>query len=513
MLKINTKVAAAVTSALALGGFATQASAAYVEPWNVTGTETFTVRLSGATAQDKGIVLLMRRICALGTMTRVTSGLQSVNICQADGTGSAPIAAGTTLVLYKNSVSGSGSGVNPVADKTTIPFLNLASLTQAQYTTPGTCTYSTTASTVDFADFQSYDCGTNAGVTNIAPDAGISDVEPALLGWVSGVNGAIDTFAGPQVIFGVPVSKNFRDALQTAQSSNLGGACVGSDSEACMPSLTFGQISSIYSGAMVTVNRLSDDAGVVIPNPAGSSAFEVCRRKNGSGTLASYRAYFLNEGCAKGVKGMVAGSDGDLSYAALPAGRIAEYGGTDRVIGCLNASHAVSKYAIGMASMENKPGSAYANTGRAAPFDNDTGNWGWVKINGYAPTLLNVAQSRYSFLYEATYQHRKAGNPGGALTGDPKTFFDLIVATNASAAVIKELNNAFIESSGSTLWYSGLIGRPTTPTAPSAAPAGKLTVAEVVANPVNTWTRAATGAPNSCNFPYISKETGLDMLQ
>jgi hypothetical protein len=255
MLKINTKVAAAVTSALALGGFATQASAAYVEPWNVTGTETFTVRLGGATAQDKGIVLLMRRICALGTMTRVTSGLQSVNICQADGTGSAPIAAGTTLVLYKNSVSGSGSGVNPVADKTTIPFVNLASLTQAQYTTPGTCTYSTTASTVDFADFQSYDCGTNAGVTNIAPDAGISDVEPALLGWVSGVNGAIDTFAGPQVIFGVPVSKNFRDALQTAQSSNLGGACVGSDSEACMPSLTFGQISSFPIPPVAPLSR------------------------------------------------------------------------------------------------------------------------------------------------------------------------------------------------------------------------------------------------------------------
>jgi hypothetical protein len=498
------KLATAVAGALAMVGVSSAASAAYFEPWTVAGSEPFPLRLAGATAQDKGLILLMRRICAAGTMVRVQGTTDSAMMCEANGTDSAPIATGTKVVFYKNSNGGSSRGVNPVADSTNVTFVNLGSLTQAQYTT--SCTITTTASTADFADYKNYACGSNLTTVNQVPDAGISDVEPSLLGWVSGVNGALDTFAGPQLLFGVPVSKNFRDALQTAQSSTLPANCVGKDSEACMPSLTSAQVAALYTGGVATVARFSDDSGNVLATPAGGSAVQICRRKNGSGTLAGTRAFFLNEGCAKGVKGFVSGLDGDANYTALP-GRIAEYSGTNGVIGCLNLSHALNKYAVGMSSVEFKPGTAYAATGRAGEFNNDAGNWGWVKIGGYAPTLLNAVQSRYTYLYEASYQHRTGG-----LTGDKKTLFDLIVAQNSSAAVIRELDNGFTQSSGADLWYSGLLGKPGSPTAPSASPAGKLTSAEVVANPVNTWTRAASGSPNSCNPPYIgNKETGLDL--
>ncbi|HKR46163.1 MAG TPA: hypothetical protein VJU59_41980 [Paraburkholderia sp.] len=507
-------IAAAVSSALALTAVAGPASAAFFEPWTVAGTETHTLRLSGATAQDKGIVLLMRRICSTGTMTRIQGTVDSAMLCEANGADSAPIAAGTKLVLYKNSNGGSSRGVNPVADQTTVTFLNLASLSQVQYQNTSVCTLTTFASTADFADYKEYACGASATTSNLAPDAGISDVEPSLLGWVTGVNGAFGAgypSAGPGLLFGVPVSKNFRDALQTAQAATLTprGCVVGSDTEECMPSLTKAQIASIYNGGIVPIARLSSDSGSAISTPTGATTISVCRRKEGSGTLASYRAYFLNEGCVKtaqAVKGFVAANaDGN---AVLPsvAARVNEYSATPQVIGCLNANHGAGKYAIGMASMETKVGSAYLNTGLAAPFDDDTGNWAWIKIQGYAPTLLNAAQSRYDFLMELSYQGK------GALAGDPKTLFDKLISTNSTATVIKELNTQFTHSN----YQSGFLGRPSSgsSTLPTAAPAGALTAAEVTANPVNTWTRAANGTPNSCQPAFLSsRETGTDMLQ
>jgi hypothetical protein len=508
-MKVKT-LTLAVVSAIAAGA-TVAANAAYFEPYDTTAiaSTTYKLTLGGSTAQDQGLILLMRRMCSNGTMTRVANATNSAILCEANGGDSAPIAAGTKMILYKNSTGGSGNGVKPVSNFTALPFLNLGSLTQAQYTTASVCTVTTVGSTADFADYKNYACGTSIGTANIVPDSGISDVEPSLLGWVDGVDGAIDTFAGPQVIFGVPVSKNFRDALQAAQ-----GKTVGSSEEADMPSLTKAQISSILDGGIITVNRLSSITGTQLSAPAGSPLFSICRRKAGSGTLASYNAYFLNTPCAKGVKTMTGGVDGNAAIPSVAA-QVNEYGATPQVIGCLNANHAANKYAIGMSGMESIVGSAYASTGLAAPFDNDTGNWGWVKVQGYAPTLLNVAQGKYDLVYEATYQHRKAGNAfGAALTGDPKTLFDRVVATNGSAPVIKELNNGFTQNAGGTTpWYTGLLGKPGTPTAPSAAPAGPLTVAEVLANPVNTWTRAATGTPNSCQPPFLSRETGLDMLQ
>lgn len=482
-----------------------QASAAYVQPWTITGAETHTIRMGGATAQDKGLALLMRRLCAAGTMTQVSGNKQTAYFCDANGVDSLPIAAGTKIVMYKNSVSGSGSGVVPVSNAQAIPFLNLASLSQAQYQTPATCTYSTTAGTPDFADFQLYNCGTNIGTTSVAPDAGLSDVEPSLLGWVAGTSGSLTVSAGPQVLFGVPVSLNFYRALQTAQGKAL------DDTEANMPSLTMAQITAIWTGGIATPNlHLSDINGVKLANATGAAAFQLCRRKNGSGTLASARVFFTKEGCAASVKGMLSGADGDATAPAFPAGRIAEYGGTTGVLGCLNLSHSSGRYAIGMASMETKPGSAY--TGDAF-WGTDAGNWRYIKIEGYAPTTLNVAQTKYDFMMEATYQYRAAGNTfGPTLTASQTAFFDKIVSTNSSAAVIKELNTQFVHLFG----QSGLMGKPSAgaPTAPSAAPAGVLTQAEVTANPVNTWTRQTGAAPNSCNpASIISKETGLNMLQ
>lgn len=189
------------------------AFAAYVEPWDLTGNESFTLRFAGSTAQDPGIVLLMRRLCANGTMTRVQGTRHSVIMCEANGGDTEPIPAGYRLVLYKNS-SGSVAGVLPVANQTTVPFLNLYSgvggFTQAHYQNSTICTVTTYASTANFADYKNYACGSSVPEANSTPDAGISDVEPSLLGWVAGVDNSFGTLSrGPGLLFGVPVSKIF----------------------------------------------------------------------------------------------------------------------------------------------------------------------------------------------------------------------------------------------------------------------------------------------------------------
>jgi hypothetical protein len=204
---------------------------------------------------------------------------------------------------------------------------------------------------------------------------------------------------------------------------------------------------------------------------------------------------------------MVGGVDGNAAIPSV-ASRVNEYSSTPQVIGCLNANHAAGKYAIGMASTESVVGNAYSGTGLAAPFDTDTSNWRWIKIDGYAPTLLNVAQTRYDFVMEVSFNSKNGLADNAGASSYPKSLFDVIVATNSSAAVIKEVNTQFVHSFG----QGGFMGRPSagSSTLPSAVPAGKLTAAEVVANPVNTWTRAASGVPNSCNPPFLSRETGID---
>ncbi len=516
-MNTNLKIAHGVAAALALAAVSAPAAAAYVEPYDLTGSEPYTVFLSGATAQDKGMILLMRRLCSAGTMTRVQAKIGTAThqsmFCEANGTDTTGITAATKIVLHKNG-GGSSNGVNSVADSLTVAFLNLSVLNATNITS---CTVTTVASTTDFADYKNYVCASSlVTASNVIPDAGISDVEPSLLGWTSGVNGALTVTAGPMLTFGVPVSKNFRDALQTAQSTKLGAGCVGSDSEACMPNMTKAQIAAILSGATAAVNKFADDAGVVMANPAGGGGLGLCRRKSGSGTLAGTVAYFLNEGCVKtaqAVKTIVSGSDGDTVLAASTtaaqavANRVNMYSSTNTVMGCLNANHTAGKYAIGMASMEFKPGTAYTGvTSPVSEFTADTANWGWVKVGGYAPTLLNTAQARYDFAFELSYQTRAAG-----LGANKATLFGLVKDTNLSALVLKELNASFAQSSGGNLWSTGLLAKPGTPTDPTGGAAGALLASEVDANPIAEWARSvATGTPNSCQPATPSKQTGLN---
>ena len=67
--------------------------------------------------------------------------------------------------------------------------------------------------TSDFAAYRNHTACNGEGRPAV-PRAGLSDVNPELVG---GVTAALTVKAQNQIVWGLPVSKNFRNALQTIQ--------------------------------------------------------------------------------------------------------------------------------------------------------------------------------------------------------------------------------------------------------------------------------------------------------
>ncbi len=150
----------------------------------------------------------------------------------------------------------------------------------------------------------------------------MSDVEPAL---VSGSNAGLTVRPQNQIIWGVPVSKNLRNALQAVQglvNSSVPHDDPSRDTQEAMPSLTRPQVGAIFSGRIGSWDQFADSAGVPLsrsnllaPGPpanadaAGSSpgAYRpaasqgskvfVCRRIASSGTQAAFEVHYLHARC------------------------------------------------------------------------------------------------------------------------------------------------------------------------------------------------------------------------
>src|SRR3569832_287987 len=124
-------------------------------------------------------------------------------------------------------------------------------------------------------------------------DFGVSDDEPASLKKAGAFTGAIPAglVAAPLNVttFGTPVTLGLRNALQDAQikSGALPASCtVGSETEACMPSLSKSQIASIFSGNLVGWG------GRGRGGPAGGGGGGGARRGGGAGARAAARSQF-----------------------------------------------------------------------------------------------------------------------------------------------------------------------------------------------------------------------------
>jgi hypothetical protein len=403
------------------------------------------IRIAGASALRLSVAAYAKEICN-------TSDFHIIWNSNSEGTGhraySCTLAVaqgnygiGTPVLIYKRDAGGSGQGVAPIAlaaDQTHMKVIQDATCT----TINGGDTPATDPAVPN------YIC-TGTETTGIKSDAGISDVEPALLqGTVNLPTGAVPLTASQlgnlngaplvQALFGVAVNKKAYRALQEAQGIiPAGGALLDMPVDqatwtaadiATMPSLSSAFVTGALTGQVIggTANTVPKKGwNAVIPLTVDANAItktmNICRRTEGSGTQAVSNAFFANNPCANsgttqyapaGVAGSSGNAEGTGSVVATVTNAapnlVQEGTSAGQVENCLleteNAVGAPDNIAYGIAVLGRE-----ANPRR-------TGDLGYryVKLDGVAPVRLQAKAGNYPLVYEATMQWNNLTVPAGS---------------------------------------------------------------------------------------------------
>jgi hypothetical protein len=283
------------------------------------------------------------------------------------------------------------------------------------------------------------------------------------------------------VIFGVPVTKALYEALQVAQ-----GKTVGLEDEDNMPSLSSSQINALITGSLKRWDNLVIDGvaltsypGVTPPTfdffpPANNNPLvHICRRVPGSGTQAQMNAVFANTPCAEGVA-PTSRAPGSPIFGPI----VVENSGSGDVDTCLIGKQNANKWAIGVQSLEN-----------------EKAEYNFVKVDGVAPTLKNVAENKYRDWVETSIQWRKESI--GGPSGDVLDILKKIASDASTPDSLDALNVTLVHGFGIGA-YLALNTNGHVPTYPHDD-----------ANPVTTATHAPLGVPNSCQPPVVNIKSEL----
>jgi len=484
--------------------------------------------ISGSSAQDEALENLIRlpagvagapALCEPGTLDvyRGTLGgtANRVFYCRSSRQ-VAGVKAGLRVAIYKSS-GGSGEGVTPVAGATPLPYLDLSKLPQTPTCQSGQAVKATT-------ELSAYVNHTGCdGASKLArPRAGLSDVNPELVG---GVSAPLTVRPQNQIVWGLPVSKTLRNALQTMQglvSSSVPHDDPMRDSEQAMPSLARTQIAALFSGAIRSWDQFYDSNGTPLtqsarlapglprdpdasgaspgayrPDSATGSTVYICRRIASSGTQAAYEVHYLRARCENNALAFLTPNDGSnltsggdvnrLVRIARPAGNVFAGVGTADVRDCLDAHSQFNRWAIGLLSTEN-----IGNNGNR--------KFRYVKVDGVAPTLLNAYLGRWSHVTEQSMQWRKSFDP--SLTNTPEGRIVEFLATNLGLPkVIAALNSGFVHSWG----QGGYLAPATSAFSPPKPP---VTAEALRLNPVGSLTMSL-GRLDACHEPVVIRPTGL----
>jgi hypothetical protein len=484
--------------------------------------------ISGSSAQDE----------ALQNLTRLNSGIVGApNLCEPgtldvyrgtiNGTANrafycrtshavSGVAAGLRLAIYKSS-GGSGEGVTPVSAGTPLRFIDLGKLAPA----PGCTDGEQVRATSDFAAYRNH-TGCDGPGRPAVPRAGLSDVNPELVG---GVTAALSVQAQNQIVWGLPVSKNFRNALQTIQGlvpSAVPHDDPSRDTEEAMPTLARAQVAALFSGAIRSWDEFYDSKGTPLtqssllglgpprdpeasgaspgayrPDRATGSTVYICRRIASSGTQASYEVHYLRARCENSAPGFVKPNDGSdltvggdvsrLVRVARPAGNVFAGLGTGDVRDCLDAHAQFNRWAIGILSTES-----VGNNGNR--------KFRFVKVDGAAPTLLNAYLGRWPHVTEQSMQWRHSFDTSLGTTNEGRVL--RFVAINLGLPrVIAALNSGFVHT-----WGQGGYLAPATSGFPPPPP--PVTADALRLNPVGSLTRSL-GRLNDCGEPIVVRPSGF----
>lgn len=391
-------------------------------------TNTVRLLVSGASALEISTQKAVAEMCDQASPTDGTKRtfFKSANgnayqCISRTGHASAPFATAHTMDIRKRNGGGSGIGVMNVEQSIATGFTDPASASCAA------------AGTVTFGGLV-WNQKTGCGEVNLVPDAGVSDVEPALFA----SQGYKGTLPAPTPIvaqvFGIPVNDKLYRKLQVEQ----GIAETSGFLPANAPSLTYAQVRSLFTGDYkdwTLVDADITDAG------NGTTAAKVCRRVPTSGTQSTINALFLNNPCGAGAFGGALNpadntlDDNTANNTSATAGSFAPTNpdgytvvmnsGAGQVDACLTDANVKGELAIGLLGTERLSG--------ATPSDDADGiadQWHYVKLEGVYPSVDNTISSAYDLFAEATFNRRASGYTADqvslmtklpALMGNPAT--------------------------------------------------------------------------------------------
>lgn len=394
------------------------------------------VRVGGASAQRLFIASYAQSICDPASFdvfhdvdgSKIGNNYRAYSCTLSKKVGNYNI--GTPILLSKTDKGGSANGVFPILDSAApglVPFINVSAATCVRTANP--------TPAIDILK-PSYTCGAN--VINVTPDAGVSDVEPAVI--VKPVNGGasqlttqLDVKAANLSLFGIAVNKTLYRALQEQQGIIAAGAAMvdvpadqgtwDASVYATIPSLPVSFVTSALagklSGSSTTQPGWDVVVGAAVDANVATKQVNVCRREVGSGTQAAAQMYFLANPVAVGTGLIAPQADNGVPVGANGALAVKADSSTGNLIAnCLTPVENQGGYALGIMSRENNP---RANGGNAV--------YRFVKLNGEVPHPDRARDGSYSYMYAATMQFNKVMVPAASDLGK------FIVAMRTGAGV------------------------------------------------------------------------------
>ncbi len=278
---------------------------------------------------------------------------------------------GQDVAIYKFN-GGSSTGVAPVANATTVPFLNAspANCTSGPHAIPAVAPWRPA--------YTLYECPT-APIVQTTPDAGVSDVEPdVFVGSLArnfgpeprGVSdkdtdpfidqGNLVVVPGPGLMFGTIVTLDFYDALLDYQNDwrhpkghkmtwmklcpddTASLTRAERDSVLCMPSLGTPDIRAVFTGKVTSwadfhpYGQTLDPVSGPYSVPEGNNV-HVCTRHPGSGTHAQHAIHYLGTNCTSTADTKMAAQNDGLSYAPISSAGFYSNKGSSDMDDCMRA--------------------------------------------------------------------------------------------------------------------------------------------------------------------------------
>ena len=377
-----------------------------------------------------------------------------------------------SVEFIKRSSGGSAQGVQPVAREQAISFMVVSSANCTE-TSPGS------------HDWRCSD--DQPGETeNRVPDGGFSDVEPGLFRGPNRPDGSQDVTAADvarMVIngtsatdFGIPVTVGLRNALQDAE-----GLTVGSETAANMPSLSRGQIASLYTGRVPNWTRFLV-GGVPLTSfgtAPNDNKVHVCRRVPGSGTQATTNADIMQSPCIAGALVALRAPGNPINGPV-----VVENSGSGDVNNCLDADNAAGFWSLGVQSTEYNADRTYG--------------YRFIRVDGVLPTLDNVANGTYIVWGASTMQWRTSPehfNDSNS-AADILLILQTFAADVANPTSLAASNAAYVHSWGP----GGILALPENGYAVNNNGDGVFNASW----PVLAVTRRPSGVLNNCIGPYTA---------